>query len=490
MKVRCGSWAPATRPTQLTLTPPVYSYPHVPAGASACILLAGVYRRPPLASAPFPDDYAGNVFVTDLYESNLTRLIEDGASYGIAPPIPGQPLPDRWGIDYATPIRGRFGPDGQLHVLSWTSFHQVEALDPTPVAVSDGRIFGSTRRTCDVPRARELGSDDPLCTPLYGHRRPGDLRRARAARPCPRIRGDAASGGESCNMGRSRRGRPEGGARRLFRSALRRRAGEPDSESCCSAGAERAAQNPVAALGARLVSCGPKSSRQFHLLTWPTRGRKGGRPCSCRMPIEPARVPTRQAVFVSGGGGEHGRSGEGRDRRRRRPAPHHHPHRARDRRAQQGRRRPGAGRHPPPRRAARRRASRAKIDEFEGKHRPQGSLDITLYRDDLSTGRRTSRWSARPRSRSTSTARWSVLVDDVLYTGRTVRAAMDALIDFGRPRSIQLAVVIDRGHRELPIRADFVGKNVPTSQEGGHRRQARGDRRRGQRGDQGDGGLK
>jgi pyrimidine operon attenuation protein/uracil phosphoribosyltransferase len=103
-----------------------------------------------------------------------------------------------------------------------------------------------------------------------------------------------------------------------------------------------------------------------------------------------------------------------------------------------------------------------KIAEFEGKRPALGSLDITLYRDDLST------IAHQPVVGATDipvdiAGRVVVLVDDVLYTGRTVRAAMDALIDFGRPRSIQLAVVIDRGHRELPIRADYVGKNVPTS---------------------------
>jgi len=105
-----------------------------------------------------------------------------------------------------------------------------------------------------------------------------------------------------------------------------------------------------------------------------------------------------------------------------------------------------------------------KIGEFEGKQPVMGSLDITLYRDDLSTV------AHQPVVGSTDipvdiNGKNVVLVDDVLYTGRTVRAAMDALIDFGRPRTIQLAVVIDRGHRELPIRADFVGKNVPTSRK-------------------------
>jgi pyrimidine operon attenuation protein/uracil phosphoribosyltransferase len=103
-----------------------------------------------------------------------------------------------------------------------------------------------------------------------------------------------------------------------------------------------------------------------------------------------------------------------------------------------------------------------KIAEFEGQAPVEGSLDITLYRDDLS------KVAHQPVVGSTEipvdiNEKVAVLVDDVLYTGRTIRAAMDALIDFGRPRSIQLAVVIDRGHRELPIRADFVGKNVPTS---------------------------
>jgi pyrimidine operon attenuation protein/uracil phosphoribosyltransferase len=104
-----------------------------------------------------------------------------------------------------------------------------------------------------------------------------------------------------------------------------------------------------------------------------------------------------------------------------------------------------------------------KIEEFEGRPPVQGSLDITLYRDDLSTV------AHQPVVGTNDlpdiNGKVTVLVDDVLYTGRTVRAAMDALIDFGRPRSIQLAVVVDRGHRELPIRADYVGKNVPTSKK-------------------------
>jgi pyrimidine operon attenuation protein/uracil phosphoribosyltransferase len=106
----------------------------------------------------------------------------------------------------------------------------------------------------------------------------------------------------------------------------------------------------------------------------------------------------------------------------------------------------------------------AKIEEIEGVKLPTGILDITLYRDDLSTV------AQQPIVHRTEipfdiTGKKVVLVDDVLYTGRTVRAALDALIDLGRPLQIQLAIMIDRGHRELPIRADFVGKNLPTSKD-------------------------
>lgn len=102
------------------------------------------------------------------------------------------------------------------------------------------------------------------------------------------------------------------------------------------------------------------------------------------------------------------------------------------------------------------------IEKIEGTRPPVGVLDITLYRDDLST------LAYQPVVRTTElpvdiSGKIVVLVDDVLYTGRTIRAALDAVIDMGRPTTIQLAVLIDRGHRELPIRADFVGKNVPTS---------------------------
>ena len=103
-----------------------------------------------------------------------------------------------------------------------------------------------------------------------------------------------------------------------------------------------------------------------------------------------------------------------------------------------------------------------KIEEIENVRPPLGVLDITLYRDDLQT------IAKQPVVRSTQIPVSIVdtnliLVDDVLYTGRTIRAAMDEVIDFGRPRTIQLAVLVDRGHREFPIRADYVGKNVPTS---------------------------
>ncbi|MFA5118730.1 MAG: bifunctional pyr operon transcriptional regulator/uracil phosphoribosyltransferase PyrR [Candidatus Omnitrophota bacterium] len=106
---------------------------------------------------------------------------------------------------------------------------------------------------------------------------------------------------------------------------------------------------------------------------------------------------------------------------------------------------------------------KAAIQTIEKKEVPVGILDITLYRDDLSLT--TSQPVVHKTEIDFDIAHKSVvLVDDVLYTGRTIRAALDALIDLGRPRSIQLAVLIDRGHRELPIRPDFVGKNIPTSQ--------------------------
>ena len=101
------------------------------------------------------------------------------------------------------------------------------------------------------------------------------------------------------------------------------------------------------------------------------------------------------------------------------------------------------------------------IASFEGVDLPSGALDVTLYRDDVAL--------RRPRSLEATTVpadvdgRVVVLVDDVLFTGRTIRAAFDAVLDLGRPRAIRLAVLVDRGHRELPIRADHVGKNLPTS---------------------------
>jgi pyrimidine operon attenuation protein/uracil phosphoribosyltransferase len=104
------------------------------------------------------------------------------------------------------------------------------------------------------------------------------------------------------------------------------------------------------------------------------------------------------------------------------------------------------------------------IQEINGHEIPTGALDITLYRDDLM---RTA-VGAQPIIRKTEIPfsiddKRILLVDDVLYTGRTIRAALDALIEFGRPRVIQLVVLVDRGHRELPIKADYVGKNLPTS---------------------------
>lgn len=103
----------------------------------------------------------------------------------------------------------------------------------------------------------------------------------------------------------------------------------------------------------------------------------------------------------------------------------------------------------------------AAIADFEGVDLPSGALDVALYRDDVAL--------RSPRSLESTTVpadldgRVVVLVDDVLYTGRTIRAAFDAVLDLGRPRAIRLAVLVDRGHRELPIRADHVGKNLPTS---------------------------
>ena len=101
------------------------------------------------------------------------------------------------------------------------------------------------------------------------------------------------------------------------------------------------------------------------------------------------------------------------------------------------------------------------IQQFSGKTLPLGVMDITLYRDDL-TQVAQSPIMHETRINFDITQKKIILVDDVLFTGRTIRCAMDELIDFGRPQAIQLAVLIDRGHRELPIRADYVGKNLPT----------------------------
>jgi pyrimidine operon attenuation protein/uracil phosphoribosyltransferase len=108
----------------------------------------------------------------------------------------------------------------------------------------------------------------------------------------------------------------------------------------------------------------------------------------------------------------------------------------------------------------------AKIEDIEGKTIPVGEIDITLYRDDLTKKTDNQEPFVKGSDIPVEISNKKViLVDDVLYTGRTVRAGLDALMDLGRPSAIQLAVLVDRGHRELPIRADYVGKNVPTSSD-------------------------
>ena len=105
------------------------------------------------------------------------------------------------------------------------------------------------------------------------------------------------------------------------------------------------------------------------------------------------------------------------------------------------------------------------IEGLEGTPIPVGTLDIGLYRDDISPSELNPANQSHTDIPISIADRRIILVDDVLYTGRSIRAAMDALMDMGRPSSIQLAVLIDRGHRELPIRADYVGKNIPSSQD-------------------------
>ena len=104
------------------------------------------------------------------------------------------------------------------------------------------------------------------------------------------------------------------------------------------------------------------------------------------------------------------------------------------------------------------------IEGFEGTPTPVGALDFGLYRDDISPSQLKSE-GQNTNIPTDITNKQVILVDDVLHTGRSIRAAMDALMDLGRPKSIQLAVLIDRGHRELPIRADYVGKNIPSSRD-------------------------
>jgi pyrimidine operon attenuation protein/uracil phosphoribosyltransferase len=104
----------------------------------------------------------------------------------------------------------------------------------------------------------------------------------------------------------------------------------------------------------------------------------------------------------------------------------------------------------------------AAIEQIEGKPVPVASIDISLYRDDLSTRGASVQVAPSDMPHDISGKR-VVLIDDVLFTGRSVRAALDALIDFGRPQRIQYAALVDRGHRELPVRADYVGKNIPTA---------------------------
>ena len=130
-------------------------------------------------------------------------------------------------------------------------------------------------------------------------------------------------------------------------------------------------------------------------------------------------------------------------------------------------RRPGTARgrrHPPPRRLPRGAACTTCSCDLLDADVPLGDVDISFYRDDLGHAARRAAWShATQRRLRPSTARTVVIVDDVLFTGRTVRAAIDALFDYGRPARVQLAVLADRGHRELPIRPDYVGKNLPTA---------------------------
>ena len=164
-----------------------------------------------------------------------------------------------------------------------------------------------------------------------------------------------------------------------------------------------------------------------------------------------------RAFFVAGRHHETESTTDGRGRALPRPDAHF----PRDHREEQGCGERAAGGHPPPGRTHRPPIG-DNIRRIEDREIPVGSIDIRFYRDDLS------RLEENPTVKKAAlpfdvSGRDVVLVDDVIYTGRTVRAAIEAVFSCGRPRSIQLAVLIDRGHRELPIRPDFVGKNIPTS---------------------------
>ena len=209
--------------------------------------------------------------------------------------------------------------------------------------------------------------------------------------------------------------------------------------------------------------------------TQPGEARHRRRPDRCRWPDgrcpRPRSAGPEHSLRQSRCGEAHNGPGKGRDQ------PGAVPDRARDPRADQGSAGHRAPRHPDPRCPAGEPAA-ARIAQVEGQQVPHGSLDVTMYRDDLRL--RPARTLGRTQVPADGIdGKTVVLVDDVLYSGRTVRAALDALNDLGRPLAVQLAVLVDRGHRELPIRADYVGKNLPTSQQRGRPGPAHRDGRRG-----------